>query len=126
MFLQLTLALVLVVLCGFLVALLIQLRRTATAVAGLADSARADLHLIASDIHHLRTRADELADQAAQVMALPVTVANILEGFLRSVEGFIGRGPSPVMDTVMLLVRMVMDWFLRRKPAAPPVEPVPM
>jgi hypothetical protein len=126
MFLQLTLAVVLVVLCAFLVALLIQLKRTATAVAGLAESARADLHLIASDIHHLRSRADELADLAAQGMALPVTVANILEGFLRPLEAFIGRGPSPLMDMIMMAIRLVMDWVLRPKPAAPPVEPAPM
>ena len=122
MILQLTAAVVLVVLCAFLVALLIQLKRTATAVASLAESARADLHLIASDIHHLRARADELADLASQGLALPATVTGILDGFLHSLENVLGRGPSPLVELVMVGVRLGMDWFRKRKPAAPKPE----
>ena len=62
--LQVILALVLLVVGGFLVQLLLQLRRTAAAVQALAESARKDLDLITADVHHLRARVDGLADLA--------------------------------------------------------------
>ena len=69
--LQVILALVLLVVGGFLVQLLFQLRRTAAAVQALAESAREDLDLITADVHHLRTRVDGLADQATGASNCP-------------------------------------------------------
>lgn len=111
LFLQITLAVVLALLCGFLIPLLLQLRRTAAAVQGLAESARQDLNLISADVHHLRERADALADLASEGMELPATLNHILGSIANTLANYLGGRPSPLVDLLLAGVKMAISLF---------------
>jgi len=122
LWLQIILAIVLVGVGACLVPLLLQARRTAESVQRLADSARTDLNQIAADVHHLRTRADALADLAEASLALPLGLGRIVAGAAQAVEAFLGRGGLPWMDVLLTGVKFVMNLFRRPQPAAEPKE----
>ena len=118
LWLQIILAIVLALLCWFLVPLLLQLRRTAAAVERLAEGARQDLHQIAGDVHHLRNRADDLADMAAASLELPIGVSRIFSGVAKTVEAFLGRGELPWFSAVMAGMKFVMNLIRRPRSKA--------
>lgn len=117
LWLQIILALVLVAVGGCLVPLLLQARRTAASVQRLAESARVDLDQIAADVHHLRSRADELADLAAASLELPLGLGRIVSGTAHAVEAFLGRGGLPWMDALLTGIKLVMNLFRRPQKA---------
>jgi hypothetical protein len=116
--LQLVLAIVLLVLCGVLVPLILQLRRTAAAVEGLAQSARADLGQITADIHHLRTRADDLVDMAAASLEGPVSLGRFTAGAVNAVEALLGRGGMGWLSPLLTGLKMVVNFLRRPKKGA--------
>jgi len=111
--LQVIIAIVLVVLCGALVPLLLQLRRTAAAVEGLAQSARADLGQITADIHHLRIRADGLVDLATSSLEGAVSLGRFTSGAVHAVEALLGKGGLGWLSPLLTGARFVVN-FLRR------------
>jgi hypothetical protein len=115
--LQVILAIVLVAVCACLVPLLLQLRRTAAAVEQLAESARADLRQVAADVHHLRSRADELADLASASLELPLGIGRILSGTAKAVETFLVQGGLPWMSALLSGLKFVLQFIRRRKGA---------
>lgn len=121
--LQIVIALVLLVLCGVLVPLLLQLRRTARSVQELAESARQDLNVIATDLHHVRGRLDQLADLAASSMALPATLGDLMGSLSRSIPDLLGRQASGWIGIVIAGLKFAMDQFLRPKQRRPEPEP---
>jgi len=111
-------AIVLVVLCAFLVALILQLRRTAMAVQALAEGARADIHQVAEDIHQMRIQVDQVAGLAERSLSLPVALGNLAG----AIPALLGRGASPWLETILAVARMVMNYLKRPHPAAPVKE----
>jgi hypothetical protein len=118
LWLQILLAIVLALLCWFLVPLLMQLRRTAAAVERLAEGARQDLHQIAADVHHLRGRADDLADMAASSLELPIGVSRIVSGVANTVEAFLGRAELPWISPLLTGAKFVMNLIRRPRKRA--------
>jgi hypothetical protein len=116
--LQVVLAIVLVVLCGVLVPLLLQLRRTAAAVQGLAESARADLGQITADVHHLRIRADDLVDMAAASLEGPVSLGRFTAGAVGAVEALLGKGGLGWLSPVLSGLKLVVNFLRRPKKGA--------
>jgi hypothetical protein len=113
LWLQVVLALILGLLCWFLVPLLLQLRRTAAAVERLAEGARQDLHQMAADVHHLRGRADELADMATASLELPIGISRIASGLARTVEAFLGKADLPWISALMAGIKWAMNLIRR-------------
>jgi hypothetical protein len=111
--LQVILAIVLVVLGGFLVALLVQLRRTAVAMEALAHSAREDLGQIAADIHSIRGRAEGLADLVASGLELPISLGRIFAGAVHALEGILGKGGVAWVGPLLTGLKLALN-FLRR------------
>jgi|GEM_PF-1346649 hypothetical protein len=121
--LQVILAIVLVGVGVCLVPLLLQLRRTAAAVQQLAESARGDLRQVADDVHHLRGRADELADMAASSMELPLGLGRILAGVGQGLEGFLARdGGAPWLSALLTGLKFVISFIRRPRKAGGPKE----
>jgi uncharacterized membrane protein len=118
LWLQVLLAIVLVALCACLVPLLLQLRRTAAAVQQLAESARTDLHQVAADVHHLRERADALAELAAVSMQLPLGLSRIVAGTAQAIETLLVKGGIPWISAVVAGLKFVINFFRRPAPAA--------
>lgn len=116
--LQVILAIVLVALGACLVPLLLQLRRTAAAVQTLAESARADLRQVADDVHHLRERADGLADLASTSMQLPMGISRIVAGTAQSLEAFLGRGGVPWASALLTGLKFVISFMRRPRKAS--------
>lgn len=116
--LQVIIAIVLVVLCGALVPLLLQLRRTAAAVEVLADSARADLGQITADIHHVRVRADDLVDMAAASLAGPASLGQFAVGAVNAVESLLGKGGVGWLGPLLTGLRWVLKFLRRPKEGA--------
>lgn len=111
--LQVVLAIVLVVLCGVLVPLILQLRRTAASIEGLAESARSDLGQITADIHHLRVRADNLVDMASASLEGPLSLGRFASGAVAAVEALLGKGGLGWLGPLLTGLKMVVN-FLRR------------
>ena len=122
LWLQIILAIVLVAVGACLVPLLLQVRRTAASVQRLAESARMDLSQIAADVHHLRSRADALADLAEASLTLPLGLGRIVSGTAHAVEAFLGRGGLPMVDLLLTGLKFVLNLFRRPKPEAEPKE----
>jgi len=120
--LQIILAVVLVVLGALLVPLLLQLRRTAVAMEHLAVSAREDLGQIAADVHHLRARADELADLLSDTLELPASLGRICASAARTVEGFLGRRGPGWLGALLTGLRFALNLVRRRREGAPSKE----
>jgi hypothetical protein len=120
--LQVILAIVLVGVGVCLVPLLLQLRRTAAAVQQLAESARGDLRQVADDVHHLRGRADELADMAASSMELPLGLGRILAGVGQGLEGFLARDGAPWLSALLTGLKFVISFIRRSRKADGPKE----
>jgi hypothetical protein len=115
LWLQIILAIVLLALGVCLVPLLLQLRRTAASVQLLADSARVDIRQIADDVHHLRSRADELADLAAVSLALPLGLGRILASIAHGLESFLGNVGLPWMGALLTVVKFFLNLVRRPK-----------
>jgi hypothetical protein len=113
--LQIILAIVLVAVCACLVPLLLQLRRTAASVQQLADSAREDLHQISADVHHLRERADTLADLAAASLAFPMGLGRIVSGAAQALEGFLAKAGPPWVTALLTGLKFVLNLVRRPK-----------
>ena len=111
--LQVVLALVLLVVGGLLVPLLLQVRRTAAAVQALAESARRDLDLIAADVHHLRGRVDSLADKAGGCLELPTSLAHMAGTAARAFDTFLDRGTLGWVAPLLTGLKIALN-FLRR------------
>jgi hypothetical protein len=124
--LQVILAIVLVGVGVCLVPLLLQLRRTAAAVQQLAESARSDLRQVADDVHHLRGRADELADLAAASLELPLGLGKglgrILAGVGQGLEGFLARDGAPWLSALLTGLKFVISFIRRPRKAGGPKE----
>ena len=114
LWLQIILAIVLVAVGACLVPLLLQLRRTAASVQLLAESAREDIRLIAADVHHLRSRADDLADLARTSLELPLGLGRIVAGVAQGMEAFLANG-LPWMGALLTAIKFVLN--LMRRPA---------
>jgi hypothetical protein len=119
--LQVILAIVLLVLCACLVPLLLQLRRTAASVQTLADSARQDLRQISADVHHLRERADGLADLATASLEFPMGLSRIVSGTAQALEGFLAKAGPPWLEALLTGLKFVLN--LIRRPKKPAVTP---
>ena len=117
LWLQIILAIVLVALCACLVPLLLQLRRTAASVQLLAESARADLKQITDDVHHLRERADGLADLAVASLEWPMGLGRIVSGAVQTVEAFLGQG-GPWMGALLTGLKFALNLIRRPKKEA--------
>ena len=117
--LQIILGIVLLAVCACLVPLLLQLRRTATSVQQLAESAREDLRQIAADVHHLRGRADELADMAAAGMGLPMSIGRIVTGAVQTMESLLTRVGPPWLEVMLTGLKFILNMVRRPKPADP-------
>ena len=116
--LSVVLGIVLMVLCAFLVALILQLRRTAKAVQDLAEGARADIHQVAEDIHQMRNQVDQVAGLAERSLGLPAALGSLAG----AIPALLGRGASPWLEAVLAVARMVMEYLKRPSPAAPEQE----
>jgi hypothetical protein len=119
--LQIILAIVLVAVGGCLVPLLLQLRRTAASVQQLADSARQDLRQITEDVHHIRTRADGLADLAEAGLNWHVRIGNLASGALGAVEAVLGQA-GPWISALLTGLRFAINLLRRPKKPAEPEE----
>ena len=113
LWLEIVVAIVLVVLAGCLVPLLLQLRRTAAAVQQLAEGAKADLHQVTTDMHHLRERADGLVDLAEEGLMVPVAIGRAVTRVTRTVEDFLGRSTLPWMSALMAGLKFVKAFVQR-------------
>jgi hypothetical protein len=116
--LQVVLAVVVLLLCGFLVPLLLQLRRTAAAVQLLAESAREDLRTITADVHHIRERADGLADLASASLELPIGIGRVLSGTARTLSSFLESDGSSWLSALLTGLRFAMNLFRRPRRTA--------
>jgi hypothetical protein len=116
--LQIVLAVVLVAVAACLIPLLLQLRRTATAVQHLAESARTDLQQVAADVHHLRNRADELADLATSSMELPMSIGRIVAGTATALETYLGRGTPAWLGALLTGLKFAFNLIRRPSKAA--------
>ena len=119
--LQIILAIVLVAVGACLVPLLLQLRRTAASVQVLAESARVDLRRISDDVHHLRDRADGLADLAMASLEWPMGLGRIVSGAVTALESILGRG-GPWMGALLTGLRFALNLIRRPKNTAEPKE----
>ncbi len=113
--LQVVLAVVLVVLCACLVPLLLQLRKTAAAIQGLAESARTDLSAIAADVHQVSVRVDELADLAATGLEGPAHLGAALSNLAQALPGVLLGATSRWMDVALAVAKVAMAAWTRRK-----------
>jgi hypothetical protein len=114
-FLQILIALAVVVLCACLVPLLLQLRRTAASIQALAESARMDLNGISSDLHQVRTRVDQLADLAAASMALPASLGEMMTTLARSIPDMLGRPSSGWIGLLLSGLKLFLSGTKRPK-----------
>jgi hypothetical protein len=120
--LQIILGIVLLAVCACLVPLLLQIRRTAASVQQLAESARVDLRQIAADVHHLRGRADELADMAAAGMELPTSIGRIVTSTVQTMESLLTKVGPPWLEVMLAGLKFVLNLVHRPKPADPAKE----
>ncbi len=116
--LQIVLCLAVVTLTIFLVLLLIQARRTATAVERLADSATQDLRQVAEDIHEVRRQLDEVAGLARSTLELPSALTQVVTGLAQAVPAFFRRGRSSSDWIDSLLTGIQTALHLVRRPKA--------
>jgi hypothetical protein len=115
LWLQIILALVLVVVGGSMVVLLLQLRRTAASIGQLADCARQDIHQIADDIHRISVQADALAEKANAVMELPMVIGRMATGTLQNLEAATERGLPTWLAMLLTGLKFAINLW-RRKP----------
>jgi hypothetical protein len=120
--LQIILGIVLLAVCACLVPLLLQMRRTAASVQQLAESAREDLRQIAADVHHLRGRADVLADMAAAGMEMPMSIGRIVNSTVLTVESLLTKVGPPWLEVMLTGLKFVLNLVRRPKSAAPTKE----
>ncbi|MDR3672643.1 MAG: hypothetical protein P4L36_17485 [Holophaga sp.] len=116
--LQVILAIVLVGVGACLVPLLLQLRRTAASVQLLAESAREDIRQISSDVHHLRERADGLADLATASLEFPIGISRIVSGTAQALEGFLAKAGPPWLEALLTGLKFVLNLVRRPKKTA--------
>jgi hypothetical protein len=119
--LQIILAIVLLAVGACLVPLLLQLRRTAASVQHLADSARQDLQQITEDVHHIRARADDLADLAEAGLQWPLRIGRLVSGALDTMESVMGH-TRPWISALLTGLRFALNLLRRPKAPAEPKE----
>ncbi len=115
LWLQILVGIVLVAVGACLVPLLLQARRTAASVQRLAESAREDLHQIAADVHHLRSRADALADLALTSLEFPLGLSRIVAGTAQALELFMEKAGLPWMGALLTGIKYALTFFRRPK-----------
>ena len=118
LWLQIILTLVLVAVGISLVALLLQLRRTAVSVENLADRARQDIHQIADDIHRISVQADALAEKANAVFELPMAIGRMATGTLQHLEAATEKGLPTWLAVALTGVRFALNLFRRKSDPA--------
>jgi hypothetical protein len=119
--LQVILAIALLAIGGCLVPLLLQLRRTAASVQQLAESARQDLRQITDDVHHIRTRADGLADLVESGLNWNARLGQLASGALGAVEAVLGQA-GPWISALLTGLRFAINLLRRPKHSAEPKE----
>ncbi|WP_005033060.1 DUF948 domain-containing protein [Holophaga foetida] len=117
--LQIILALALVVLVGFLVPLLIQLRRTAQATEELVRSAQQDVSRMAEDVHQIRLQTDEVMGMARATLELPCALSQMVSGLVHAVPALFGKkeGGFGVLELLVAGFQAAAS-FIRRPAAA--------
>ncbi len=119
LWLQIILAVVLLAVSACLIPVLLQLLRTARSVELLAESARVDLQQITADVHHLRERADGLADLAAANLEMPLGVGRVMTGALQGLQAVLGGSGFSWASILLTGVKYFMNMIRRpKKPAA--------
>ncbi|MBP1626734.1 MAG: hypothetical protein H6Q00_1209 [Holophagaceae bacterium] len=116
--LQIILALAVLVLVGFLVPLLLQLRRTAQATEVLVRSAQLNLDRMAEDVHHIRLQVDEVAGMAREVLELPRALSQMVSGLVHAVPALFGRKEGGLGVLEMLMAGFQAAASFIRRPAA--------
>ncbi len=119
--LQVVLAVSVVVLTVFLALLLVQARRTARSVQLLADSARADLHQIASDVHEVRLQVGEATQLVRRAFELPSLLTEVVAGVVRGLPAFFApKGGGRFLEALLTGLRRAVH--LRRGRRTGPSE----
>lgn len=116
--LQIVLVLAVLALVGFLVPLLVQLRRTARAAEELARSARRDLDRMTQDVHHMRLRVEELSGTVQEALELPSAISRTLSGLLQAVPALFGRKEGGTGSLELLVAGIQAATSLIRRPRA--------
>nr|WP_320132756.1 DUF948 domain-containing protein [uncultured Holophaga sp.] len=117
--LEIILALAVIVLVGFLVPLLLQLRRTAQAMEDLARTARNDLDHMTQDVHCIRLQTEEMAKVVGETLELPRTLSRTLTGLVQSIPAMFGRreGGSGRLELLLAGFQAAASLFRRRRSA---------
>jgi hypothetical protein len=116
--LQIVLALVLVALAGFLVPLLVQLRRTAKAMEELAKSTSRDISRVAEDVNHIRVQVEEVTALAKDAMALPAGLGRLAGAFTQRLPSSPGGAGSTLAELLVAGIQAALALF--RRPGAGP------
>lgn len=116
--LQIILALAVVVLVGFMVPLLLQLRRTAQATEALARSVQGDVNRMAEDIHQIKVQVDEVTGMARGVLELPCALSQMVSGLVHAVPSLFGRKEGGLSSLEMLVAGFQAAASFIRRPAA--------
>jgi len=117
--LQIILALAVVVLVGFLVPLLLQLRRTAQATEELARSVQRDVGRMSEDVHQMRVHVDDVTGMAKDALELPCALSQMISGLMRTVPALFGKkeGGLGVLELLLAGFQAAAS-FIRRPEAA--------
>ena len=121
MLLQIILSISIATLTVFLVMLLIQARHTAASVQRFAESAAQDLHLVATDLHEVRMRVDEVSLLVQKTCEQPSLLTQMIAGIVRGLPGTFGSrdGSGRFLEMLLTGVRTALHLFRGRKTARP-------
>ena len=121
MLLQIILAVSITTITIFLVLLLIQARHTAASVQRFAESAEQDLHLVATDLHEVRKRVDEVSLLVQATCEQPSFLTQLVAGIVRGLpSAFDPRGGSGGFLEILLTgIRTALHLFRGRRAARP-------
>jgi conjugal transfer/entry exclusion protein len=119
-----TLSLAIAILTVFLVMLLIQARRTATAVERLANSAIQDLRQVSEDIHEVRNQVEQITGLARTILEPPSVLAQVVSGVVRSLPALFSRqsNPAGILEVLVTGLRTALHLFRHRKATTPKEE----
>jgi hypothetical protein len=106
-------AILLVLLCGFLILLLHQLRNTASAFQRLAESAKDDLRQVATDIHHLRCHFDKLLNLVTDNLELPSNTNSLISKFVQILDIFLNKKHITFLEIIFTSIKFASR-FMRK------------
>jgi len=95
------------------VPLLLQLRRTATAVQALAESAKEDLAQISRDVHQARLEMEKVAGLVERSLAFPSVASTLAASLVRSAGTLLDGRASVWMEALVTVLKMGMQYFKR-------------